>query len=264
MLSFVVLAALVTCCMSGRTVASAPLSSLEGEWNITEINGIAVSPGINGTLPSIGFDLSEGRIYGNTGCNRIMSALNHSSKAGELDLSNMALTRMACPDMTTEQNILNTFANVKGYQVMNYDHSGRPASIALINAEKRPIVILTPKNQSPASSFSGNWNIVTIRGKGVPAEMQTKPFLSFDTQEKRVHGNAGCNTMNGSFDQEAGKANSLLFRQMVTTMMACPYLDTEREVLDSLEAVTYYETLSNGNLGLFNKEGVMLLELQRQ
>ena len=51
------------------------------------------------------------------------------------------------------------------------------------------------------------------------------PFLAFNIEEKRVHGNASCNVVNGGFMQEEGKENSLKFSQMISTMMACPNMD---------------------------------------
>ena len=44
----------------------------------------------------------------------------------------------------------------------------------------------------------------------------------------------GATSSMAGFSQEEGKANSLKFSQMISTMMACPDMDTERQILDAL------------------------------
>ena len=62
---------LVSLCMAGALVAlsscrsskdAATLSSINGEWNIIEINGAAVVPAPNQEFPFIGFDTNTGKL----------------------------------------------------------------------------------------------------------------------------------------------------------------------------------------------------------
>ena len=46
----------------------------------------------------------------------MMGSFDVNAKPGSLELTGMASTRMMCPDMTTENNVLNAFAQVKGYK----------------------------------------------------------------------------------------------------------------------------------------------------
>lgn len=87
-----------------------------GEWNIIEVNGSAIVPAENQELPFIGFDTATGKVYGNSGCNRMMGSIDLNSKPGTIDMSRLGSTRMACPDMTTEQNVLNALGQVKSYK----------------------------------------------------------------------------------------------------------------------------------------------------
>ena len=59
--------ALIVSCGSGKNMLS--VSSLDGEWNITEVDGQKIS---TERMPFIGFDVAQKRIYGNSGCNRMM------------------------------------------------------------------------------------------------------------------------------------------------------------------------------------------------
>lgn len=45
----------------GSTKETASLSSLNGEWNIIEVNGSAIVPAENQELPFIGFDTATDR-----------------------------------------------------------------------------------------------------------------------------------------------------------------------------------------------------------
>ena len=51
----------------------------------------------------------------------MMGSFDVNAKPGSLELTGMASTRMMCPDMTTENNVLNAFAQVKGYKKAGKD-----------------------------------------------------------------------------------------------------------------------------------------------
>lgn len=69
-------------CASTKNAAT--LSSLSGEWNIIEINGSAVVPAPNQEFPFIGFDTKTGKVYGNSGCNRLMGSFDVNAKPGQI------------------------------------------------------------------------------------------------------------------------------------------------------------------------------------
>ena len=93
-------------CRSSKDAVS--VNDLDGEWNVVEIQGQAVQAE---SQPFIGFDAQDGRVYGYTGCNRLMGALT-LSKPNKIELGQMASTLMACPDMETERLMLNAVASV--------------------------------------------------------------------------------------------------------------------------------------------------------
>ena len=99
----------VSICIAGAALAMSscrsvekaiPLSSINGEWNIIEVNGSKITPGESTPLPFIAFDTATGRVSGNSGCNRMMGSFDVNAKPGSLELTGMASTRMMCPDMT--------------------------------------------------------------------------------------------------------------------------------------------------------------------
>ena len=70
--------ALLSSCSTTRNTAT--LSDIEGEWDITEVKGTKPSVNEGGQQPFIGFDTQNGRVYGYSGCNRIMSSFNRDAK----------------------------------------------------------------------------------------------------------------------------------------------------------------------------------------
>lgn len=244
----------LTSCRSAKEVTT--VSVINGEWNIVEINGSAVVPTPGKEYPSIGFDSTTGKIYGSSGCNRIMGTFDVTAKPGTISLDQLATTKMFCPDMTIEQNVLNVFKNVKGYRKLNNDR------IALTNALNRPIVILGSKtNVSGLSALEGEWKIAEVRGEAIPSDLEKKPFLNFDTAKKSIHGNAGCNLINGGFTTNAAKANAIAFPAVAATMMACPDMTIERKVMNALNEVKSFNIITEKSAGLYAEDGTMLLLL---
>lgn len=244
-------------CRSSKEAAS--LSSINGEWNIIEINGTAVVPAQGQNSPFIGFDTTTGKAYGNSGCNRLMSSFDVNAKAGVIDLGQVAGTRMMCPDMKLEQNVLGALGQVKGYKKMG------KANMALCNAANRPVLILQKKGAGvKLSALKGEWLITEVNGEAVPTGMEKQPFIAFDVKEKMIHGTAGCNLMNGGFKTDAANALSITFPAVASTMMACPDMEMEGKIMDGLGKVKSFDLLPGGGIGLYDANGMLALVLTKK
>lgn len=112
------------------------------------------------------------------------------------------------------------------------------------------------------NELDGKWRITQMNGTAVNSSMGTKPFLEFDTDQKKIHGNAGCNTINGSFTYNSSDPRSISFPAAATTMMACPELELESKILKALENVRVYDKLSEG-IGLYDGQGNLVLLLEK-
>lgn len=244
-----------SCGTSGKSV------DLSGEWNIVAVEGQSIS---GESSPFIGFNIEEGRIYGNAGCNRIMGSVAIDTiNPGQMHLSQVGATRMMCPDMNTEQKVLAALNNVSGFQasangVELTDKSGK----VVISLEKRDSEVAPVSESVSVNALEGEWIIKTVDGAAVEVADKT-PFLAFNVEEKTVHGNAGCNIVNGSFSQEEGKSESLKFGQMISTMMAGPGMETEGKVLAALNTVVSFALNADGTLSLKNSDNVDVLVLEK-
>ena len=234
--------ALVSCQSSKNNVASAPIN-LEGEWNIVEVNGSAITIK---EMPYIGFDAEEGRVYGNAGCNNIMGAYKQNVETGSLDLGQLASTMMAGPNMDVERNVLNALGQVKGYKSVSKDE------IALCNEKNRPVVVLKKRSQEmPLKDLNGEWSIVKVYGEDVSAELEKRPFLAFDIDKKNINGCASCNNIRGSFIINDVQKQSITFQNIASTRMMCPDMTLENNIIQILNKADHYGRLANGNLVLY-------------
>lgn len=98
-------------CASSKKVGT---EALNGEWTMVKVDGKIMLATEEQPAPFIGFDAASKRVYGNSGCNRIMGELKVEEKA--IDLSALGSTMMACPNMETEALVLKTLGTVKTFK----------------------------------------------------------------------------------------------------------------------------------------------------
>lgn len=76
---------------------------LNGNWQVASINGKA----IDDEEATVFFDIAELKIHGNTGCNYFNGQIYiDPNRSNAIDLSNMGMTRMACPKSGQEQAMM--------------------------------------------------------------------------------------------------------------------------------------------------------------
>lgn len=250
---------LITLAVAGLCSCSskkATIADMKGEWDIVSLNGKAVEASV-AEQPFIGFDTKEGRIYGKSGCNRILGQLDMTAAPGVISFAQMGSTRMACPNMDLENNVLQTLSGVTGYKKTGKD------SFTFYNADNEAVAVVKKRcGEMKPSDLAGEWLIVSVEGVEAKSGTDTAPYMAFDLEESRVNGNAGCNLFNSAITLEDGQ--SIAFSLGASTMMSCPDMETEQLVLGALSKVRKYGRLSNGNLGLFDYSGNVCIELKKK
>ena len=233
-LSMVAVVAAMSSCASTKNLAQ--VSDLGGEWNIIEINGTAVVPAPGQSFPYVAFETNTGRVYGNSGCNRLMGSFDTNAKPGELTLGQVGSTRMMCPDMTLEKNVLSALSQVKKYTKLV------DGQLALCGKSlKRPILVLKPRKPDVSvTDLGGRWKITQAGGEAIPDGMEKQPFLELNVAEKKVHGNAGCNVINGAF------------------------VTDENNATKALSEVKTFARLAEGGIGFYNAAGELILVLVKE
>ena len=104
--------------------------------------------------------------------------------------------------------------------------------------------------KTDVKKLEGKWNVVEVKGEKVLEE--GLPQMDFNMAEKKLHGNTGCDV------------SSITIAPGATTMMACPNMDLETSVLQSMDQVRSVKAGKDENeMLLVDQDGNVLLVLER-
>lgn len=228
------------------------LKPLEGEWSITEVLGQEVV--VNGenhpklTLTPKGEGMLE--VIGYNGCNYLNGVWNIRGNriipAGE-----MISSLRACPDAPYEFSVNQALGQAAGYTVAD------DSNITLNSASGNDVMKLRKRG---LAFLNGAWKVTSIDGEPITANI----YIVLDIDEHKVHGNAGCNLLNGEIVVNLDKGDGIEFRNLVTTRMSCPDLATERQFLVAMENVaTVAKGTNDDNASLLDSSAKPVVTLQR-
>ncbi|MCM1356208.1 MAG: META domain-containing protein [Staphylococcus sp.] len=234
----------------------AQTAPLLGSWAVTNINGKNVV--VNGeNHPQITFEaIPDAKtailVIAFNGCNY----LNGSwiVKGNKLEPNGEFLSSLkACADAPYE-NMMNSALNqVATYSIVDDN------TVTLNSAAGTALMTLRKRN---LSFLNGAWQVTTIQGTPVPANTAIKIVIDID--ECKIHGNAGCNVLNGSIVVNLDKGDGIEFKDLATTRMTCPAIATEQSFLLALEQVdTCIQGASTDQAVMKNSQGQPILTLIR-
>ncbi len=212
--------------------------NLTGNWELQTLNGKAVQ---QAEPLSIAFS-TDNEVYGFAGCNRLLGKYKMSSK-GQIDLSQLGATRMACPEsqMKIEDEYLEALKNARFTQIQNK---------ILTLKDKNKKTLATFKNTNEAEIVNKYWKLVELDGQKVSMkENQEREQYFMLKSDGTVSGFAGCNYFNGTYTLKEGMR--LKFEEnMALTMKACP--DIEENETEFLKVFTLADnyTIANDKLSL--------------
>lgn len=108
---------------------------LNGNWQITSVGGKTV----DNEEATIFIDINELKVHGNSGCNYFNGVLYiNPDKSNAIDFSNLASTRMACPNMEQESAILIALEETAGAI------QGSEGRVMLINSAGKELLTMKP------------------------------------------------------------------------------------------------------------------------
>ena len=201
------------------------IQQFEGEWCFDSVNNIAVVG--DEDRPSLTFESGTCRFYANNGCNYFNGTFTITASTA-ISFGDVIATSNLCGDIPWADSITSMW-----YSVSNFDitHKGHEQYLELRDAGNRVIARL---KRHSASTLNGLWTVTQIDGRTI---VEDNPTLAIDLIEHRVHGNTGCNLVNGTIYQNPDIEMSIQFQNMAVTRMACPSLSTETALLVGLEQV---------------------------
>jgi heat shock protein HslJ len=139
--------------------------------------------------------------------------------------------------------------------------SGAPdaANPAPSAAPVQPQTSASESNEVTHELVGTRWALVRLGGEPVSLpDGAQEPFLALESTESRAVGYGGCNRFTGSY---ALSGDELSFKQMASTRMACPDMQTESAVMKALEATARWQ-ISGAQLDLFSANGALVASFE--
>lgn len=129
---------LFTGCKAKKAVV-ASISDFDGEWGVVEMNGKALNP--DETNQVLVFDIARQSLSGNAGCNRLMGKIEYNDAYKNIvKFPQVATTRMACPDMNGETELLGALNKVVRFEAQG---EAKPVTeIALYGTNNDKLLVL--------------------------------------------------------------------------------------------------------------------------
>lgn len=230
---------------------------LYGQWIATNINGTAVT---GNDRPYMVFDESSTNpfivnLYAYDGCNILNGALAVTPGGQMSRTSEFLSTMKMCPDAQYEIGFTMALNTVSKYSI---EQVGRDYLLYIKNAQGNTTMTL---RKSDLGFANGAWQVTKLNGTAVPTDVEMQMVI--DIPEQKLHGNAGCNTMNGSIYMNPDIQNSLEFKNIATTRMTCPQIALEQQLLTALAQVTTVKLGKDGSLMLVDANGHTLVTLTK-
>lgn len=225
---------------------------IKGDWAIENVYG---QEAVGQSAPFIKFAQDEKRIYGNNGCNTINGQYNYNPADSTLTFDNVAVTMMLCNKEGITDYLVNMALNeTRTYRLTDVEDGYR---LDLYDEQGKEVMQLAHQN---LDFLNGTWKVTEIDGQPVDIE---KMKLVFDVDEHKVHGNTGCNVLNGKLETDMDAPNTFSFESMAVTMMMCPQMEYQTAMLVALEEACRAKPIDKNGVQLLNDEGKVVLTLER-
>lgn len=225
---------------------------VKGDWAIEKVMD---KPAVGETAPFLKFVPEEKRVYGSNGCNVINATYSYNPADSTLSFGNVISTMMACgKEGITDSEINAALNNVKYYR---WELKDTEYYLYLYDASMHPMLELMHQN---FDFLNGTWKVTAINDEPVDnPDMK----LVIDIDEGKIHGNTGCNILNGTIETDMEAANSISMQGIATTRMACKDPHYETRLLVALEDASTAKAVSPTVVVLLNPQGESVLQLER-
>lgn len=227
--------------------------SISGDWAIENVLG---KKAVGETAPFIKFVPAENRIYGNNGCNIINGSYSTSSADKTISFSHLATTMMLCG----QTNITDVeIGEALGLTVRYTIEVGKDSESILkfFDAGDREVMELMHRD---FHFLDGTWAVIEIDGEKVNIKGMK---VALDVDEKKMHGNTGCNIINGELETDMDAANSISFSKIAMTRMSCPDSGWETRMTMALEEAVTAKKVSADEIEFIGSNGKQVMLLRK-
>lgn len=225
---------------------------VKGDWAIETVNGKKT---LGEIAPFIKFVPEGKKVYGNNGCNVINAIYDYNPADSTIMFSHLISTMKMCgTEGITDAEVNRALGEAQFYTWrLNEDDY----YLTLYNSDREPVMELMHQN---FQFLNGTWLVREIDGEKVNVPDMK---LVIDVDEGKLHGNTGCNLINGKLDTDMDAANSISFQSIAMTKKACPDMQYETQLVMALEEAMRAKPLKEERVALIDSQNKVVLLLER-
>ena len=228
-----------------------PAQQLYGEWDIVMLRNKKKVYTIE--RPYLYLDFAGGnKVYGCNGCNTINGTFQLSGN--DMKFNDFISTEESCRNVTNEKSIMHALADVRRYTL---EAQYNAQYLNLMNSKGNVIMVLKRHN---LDAMNGAWLVKEINSENV-AELNMR--LVIDAVMQTIHGDTGCNIINGIITLDPTKDMAIQFEDLLSGENDCESIDSETDLLLALESTVSCKRINQQEMALLDNKGNIVIVLQR-
>lgn len=228
-----------------------PAAQLYGEWDIIMMRNKKKVYTMNRAYLYLDF-AGGNKVYGCNGCNTINGSFQLSGNS--LKFNDFITTDESCHNVTNEKTIMHALADTRRYTLESQYNA---QYLNLMNSKGNVILVLKRHN---LDAMNGAWLVKEITGENV-SELNMRVVV--DAVEQTIHGDTGCNIINGIITLDPTKDMAIQFEDLHSDEHMCERIDYETELLLALESTESCKRINQYEMALLDNKGNIVIVLQR-
>ena len=227
-----------------------PARQLYGEWDIVMMRKKQVYTMERAYLY---LDFAGGnKVYGCNGCNTINGKFVQSGN--DISFSDFVSTGESCRNVTSEKTIMHTLAEVRHFTL---EAQYNAQYLNLMNAKGTLLMVLKRHN---LDAMNGAWLVKELESENVS---QHNMRMVIDAEMQTIHGDTGCNIINGVITLDPSKDMAIQFEDLQSGEHDCEAIDYETALLLALERTESCKRINQNEMALLDNKGTIVIVLQR-
>lgn len=226
-----------------------PAEQLYGEWNIISIRKKPIS---TRERAYIYLDFASHKVYGNNGCNTMNGTFKQNGN--DIIFKDFITTEASCHNATGERTIMKTLSEVQHYSLSILY---QVEYLNLLNSKGQVLMTLRRQN---LDLLNGAWIVKEVEGNNI---LNANVRLVIDAVMNTIHGNTGCNIINGIITIDPEKDFAIQFEDLHSSGNDCDNIDNETAVLIALEQTEACKRINDNEVGFLDGKGRIVLVLSR-
>ena len=224
---------------------------LYGEWDIIELRSNKKVYTLDRAYLYLDF-AGGNKVYGNNGCNTINGTFQLSGD--NLKFNDFITTSQSCHNVTSEKTIMHALADARRYKVQSRYNA---QYMTLMNSKGNVVLVLKRHN---LDAMNGAWLVKEIDNESV---VDLNMRLVIDAVMQTIHGDTGCNIINGIITLDPTKDMAIQFEDLHSFDNDCETIDNETALLLALEKTVSCKRINDLEMALLDNMGNIVIKLQR-